>query len=173
MRPNDAAAQISTNVRFAPKAVGRRDRFSTQAGHASDAPGGPSIFGGFALATGKYARRQNGKRSTRVRFGSHPDLGGFELSFPISKNAFEMSAEFPLFWPKIRLGDFCSCKLWSCPVLVRLFGAIATAVLVDLRRCLCRLREGPSSGSFPLCFGGCRWSQTRVLAACISRDRPQ
>jgi len=25
-----------------------------------------------------------------------------------SKSAFEMSAEFPLFWPKIRLGDFCS-----------------------------------------------------------------
>jgi hypothetical protein len=32
---------------------------------------------------------------------------------PISKNAFEMSTEFPLFWPKIRLGDFCSCKLWN------------------------------------------------------------
>jgi len=32
---------------------------------------------------------------------------------PISKNAFEMSAEFPLFWPKTRLGDFCSCKLWK------------------------------------------------------------
>src|SRR5258705_13871471 len=31
----------------------------------------------------------------------------------ISKNAFEMSAEFPLFWPKTRLGDFCSCKLWK------------------------------------------------------------
>ena len=29
----------------------------------------------------------------------------------ITKNAFEMSMEFPLFWPKIRLGDFCSCKL--------------------------------------------------------------
>jgi hypothetical protein len=27
---------------------------------------------------------------------------------PISKNAFEMSGEFPLFWPKTRLGDFCS-----------------------------------------------------------------
>src|SRR5712671_2794574 len=24
-----------------------------------------------------------------------------------------MSAEFPLFWPKTRLGDFCSCKLWK------------------------------------------------------------
>ncbi len=38
-----------------------------------------------------------------------------ELDFhiPISKNAFEMSTEFPLFWPKIRLGDFCSCKLWK------------------------------------------------------------
>jgi hypothetical protein len=32
---------------------------------------------------------------------------------PIAKNAFEMSAEFPLFWPKTRLGDFCSCKLWK------------------------------------------------------------
>jgi hypothetical protein len=32
---------------------------------------------------------------------------------PISKNAFEMSAEFPLFWPKTQLGDFCSCKLWK------------------------------------------------------------
>jgi hypothetical protein len=32
---------------------------------------------------------------------------------PISKNAFEMSAEFALFWPKTRLGDFCSCKLWK------------------------------------------------------------
>jgi hypothetical protein len=30
----------------------------------------------------------------------------------VSKNAFEMSTEFPLFWPKIRLGDFCSCELW-------------------------------------------------------------
>jgi hypothetical protein len=30
------------------------------------------------------------------------------FDIPISKNAFEMSAEFPLFWPKIRLGDFCS-----------------------------------------------------------------
>jgi hypothetical protein len=29
----------------------------------------------------------------------------------ISKNAFEMSGEFPLFWPKFRLGDFCSHKL--------------------------------------------------------------
>jgi len=27
------------------------------------------------------------------------------------QNAFEMSREFPLFWPKIRLGDFCTCKL--------------------------------------------------------------
>jgi hypothetical protein len=33
----------------------------------------------------------------------------------ISKNAFEMSTEFPLFWPKIRLGDFCSCELWRAP----------------------------------------------------------
>jgi hypothetical protein len=32
---------------------------------------------------------------------------------PISKNAFEMSAEFPLFWPKTQFGDFCSCKLWK------------------------------------------------------------
>jgi hypothetical protein len=32
---------------------------------------------------------------------------------PLSKNAFEMSAEFPLFWPKTRRGDFCSCKLWK------------------------------------------------------------
>src|SRR5258708_40228462 len=32
---------------------------------------------------------------------------------PISKSAFEMSAEFPLFWPKTRLGDFCSCELWK------------------------------------------------------------
>jgi len=32
---------------------------------------------------------------------------------PISKNAFEMSVEFPLFCPKTRLGDFCSCKLWK------------------------------------------------------------
>jgi hypothetical protein len=31
----------------------------------------------------------------------------------ISKNAFEMSTEFPLFWPKSRLGDFCSCELWT------------------------------------------------------------
>ena len=31
----------------------------------------------------------------------------------ISKNAFEMSIEFLLFWPKTRLGDFCSCKLWK------------------------------------------------------------
>ena len=30
---------------------------------------------------------------------------------PILKNAFEMSTEFRLFWPKIGLGDFCSCKL--------------------------------------------------------------
>jgi hypothetical protein len=35
------------------------------------------------------------------------------FDIPISKNAFEMSAEFPLFWPKTRLGDFCSCKLWK------------------------------------------------------------
>jgi hypothetical protein len=28
-----------------------------------------------------------------------------------SKNAFEMSMEFPLFWPKIPLGDFCSSEL--------------------------------------------------------------
>jgi hypothetical protein len=32
---------------------------------------------------------------------------------PLSKNAFEMPAEFPLFWPKTRRGDFCSCKLWK------------------------------------------------------------
>jgi hypothetical protein len=31
----------------------------------------------------------------------------------VSKNAFEMSTEFQLFWPKIRLGDFCSCGLWK------------------------------------------------------------
>jgi hypothetical protein len=29
----------------------------------------------------------------------------------ISKNGFEMSREFALFWPKFRLGDFCSLKL--------------------------------------------------------------
>jgi hypothetical protein len=29
----------------------------------------------------------------------------------ISKNAFEMSGEFRLFWPKFRLGDFCRYKL--------------------------------------------------------------
>jgi hypothetical protein len=33
------------------------------------------------------------------------------LHITISKNAFEMSTEFPLFWPKFRLGDFCSHKL--------------------------------------------------------------
>jgi hypothetical protein len=35
------------------------------------------------------------------------------FDIPTSKNAFEMSAEFPLFWPKTRLGDLCSCKLWK------------------------------------------------------------
>src|SRR5713101_3387312 len=35
------------------------------------------------------------------------------FDIPISKNTFEMSAEFPLLWPKTRLGDFCSCKLWK------------------------------------------------------------
>jgi hypothetical protein len=31
---------------------------------------------------------------------------------PLSKNSFEMSTEFPLFWPKIQPGDFCtvSCE---------------------------------------------------------------
>jgi hypothetical protein len=28
------------------------------------------------------------------------------FDLPTSKNAFEMSAEFPLFWLEIRLGDF-------------------------------------------------------------------
>jgi hypothetical protein len=34
------------------------------------------------------------------------------FDIPTSKNAFEMSTEFPLIWPEIRLGDFCSCELW-------------------------------------------------------------
>src|SRR5258708_38727683 len=29
----------------------------------------------------------------------------------ISKNTFEMSTEFPPFWPKIRLGDFCRLQV--------------------------------------------------------------
>ena len=65
------------NVRFAPKAVGRRDRFSTQAGHASDAPGGPSIFGRFALATGPQEivrMGKMGKGNMRVRTGLPPWL---------------------------------------------------------------------------------------------------
>ena len=33
----------------------------------------------------------------------------FHITF--SRNAFEMSTEFPLFWPRIRLGDFCNSKL--------------------------------------------------------------
>jgi hypothetical protein len=64
-----------TNGRFAPKAVGRRDRFSTQAGHASDAPGGPSIFGRFALATGPQEivrMGKMGKGNMRVRTGLPP-----------------------------------------------------------------------------------------------------
>ena len=33
------------------------------------------------------------------------------FDIPTSKNAFEMSTEFPLIWPEIRLGDFCNCEL--------------------------------------------------------------
>jgi hypothetical protein len=33
----------------------------------------------------------------------------FHITIP--KNAFEMSTEFLLIWPKIRLGDFCSFEL--------------------------------------------------------------
>ena len=144
----------------------KRDTLPTPPGDHPSLAGSPSRLENTHVA-------KMGKGVREFDWLPTPTWDDLNFHIPISKNAFEMSAEFPLFWPKIRLGDFCSCKLWSCPVLVRLFGAIATAVLVDLRRCLCRLREGPSSGSFPLCFGGCRWSQTRVLAACISRDRPQ
>jgi hypothetical protein len=38
---------------------------------------------------------------------------GFELPYYHFKIAFEMSTEFLLFWPKIRLGDFCNRKLWK------------------------------------------------------------
>jgi DNA modification methylase len=33
----------------------------------------------------------------------------FHITIP--KNPFEMSREFPLIWPEIRFGDFCSCQL--------------------------------------------------------------
>jgi hypothetical protein len=49
----------------------------------------------------------------RDRFPEGRTWGDSNFDIPISKNAFEMSAEFPLFWPKTRLGDFCSCKLWK------------------------------------------------------------
>jgi hypothetical protein len=60
--------------RFAPKAVDR-SRFSTQAGHASDAPGGRSIFGRFALAIGPQEivhMGKMGKGNMRVRTGLPP-----------------------------------------------------------------------------------------------------
>jgi hypothetical protein len=63
----------------------------------------PGFSGPFSRLLGSLAKRGNGWLTW--------EDSNFDI--PISKNAFEMSAEFPLFWPKTRLGDFCSCKLWK------------------------------------------------------------
>src|SRR5882757_1571512 len=43
------------------------------------------------------------------------DLAGFELPHSAAKNAFEISRVFPLFGPKTRVGDSCSCEMQTRP----------------------------------------------------------
>src|SRR5258708_5262732 len=59
---------------------------------------------------GPFSSSEGGVSDNRTAWLTWEDSN---FGTPISKNAFEMSAEFPLFWPKTRLGDFCSCKLWK------------------------------------------------------------
>jgi hypothetical protein len=57
-------------------------------------------FRPFAHFVGTKTKRRNGWLTW--------EDSNFDI--PISKNAFEMSAEFPLFWPKTRLGDFAAAS---------------------------------------------------------------
>jgi hypothetical protein len=50
-----------------------------------------------------------GFQSTDGSLGLGREDSNFHITIP--KNAFEMSTEFLLIWPKIRLGDFCSFEL--------------------------------------------------------------
>jgi hypothetical protein len=58
----------------------------------------PAIAGLSGIAEGKVSRR----RTAWLTW----EASNFHITIP--KNAFEMSTEFPLFWPNIRLGDFCN-----------------------------------------------------------------
>src|SRR5450432_2489450 len=59
---------------------------------------------------GSYATCDSTVSSCRTAWLTWED-SNFHIT--ISENDFEMSTEFLLFWPKIRLGDFCSCELWK------------------------------------------------------------
>src|ERR1700675_4975878 len=63
----------------------------------------PPVSGNLSRRTRKRAERRNGWLTW--------EDSNFHITIP--KNAFEMSTEFPLIWPEIRLGDFCSCELCS------------------------------------------------------------
>ena len=61
----------------------------------------PTICGPFCLKIIIFSKRRTGWLTW--------EDSNFHITF--SRNAFEMSTEFPLFWPRIRLGDFCNSKL--------------------------------------------------------------
>jgi hypothetical protein len=61
----------------------------------------PPLAGIFSITEGKISMSRTGWLAW--------EDSNFHIT--IKKNAFEMSTEFPLFWLKIRLGDFYSCKL--------------------------------------------------------------
>jgi hypothetical protein len=77
-----------------------RDR---ELGDGSQNRKSPPLAGISGYTKGKISRRRTGWLTWEDS----------NFHTPISKNAFEMSAEFPLLRPKIRPGDFCSYELWK------------------------------------------------------------
>ena len=61
----------------------------------------PAIGGPFCEIRDSFSERRNAWLTW--------EDSNFQITIP--KKAFEMSTEFPLIWPKIRLGDFCSFEL--------------------------------------------------------------
>jgi hypothetical protein len=58
----------------------------------------------------------SGNGGTGLNSPEHPAWLTWEDSnfhITTSKNAFEMSTEFPLFQAENRPGDFCNCEMWT------------------------------------------------------------
>jgi hypothetical protein len=98
LRPRSLKNGNFSYIRRRLSAISLRNCPNSESGDRPPIHKSPPVAGLSGTAEGEISRR-------RTSWLTWED-SNFHIT--ISKKAFEISTEFSLFWPKIRLGDFCS-----------------------------------------------------------------